>query len=321
MKRVLISGAAGFIGTNLVRYLLHTDRYIEIVGVDALTYAGLRSNLDDIKDPRFQYFIADVADAKAINDIFDATQPDAVMHLAAESHVDRSIESAAPFVRTNVLGTQVMLDAAMSHGVKRFLQVSTDEVYGSLGPKGKFTEESPIQPRSPYSASKAAADHLVQAAFHTHGYHTLITRCSNNYGPYQFPEKLLPLLITNCFEGKDLPIYGDGRQVRDWIHVEDHCSALWLVLRRGKAGEVYNIGGTCERRNIDLARAICETLDIPKARIKRVKDRPGHDRRYAIDAGKLWAEFGWQSGPRIEERLDDLIGWYRDNEQWWRALK
>ena len=322
MKRILVTGCCGFIGSNLVHYLLKTDRYIEIVGIDLLTYAGNLDNLKDVmEDPRFAFFRADVADHAAIDQIFSATKPDAVIHLAAESHVDRSIDDAAPFVRTNVIGTQVMLDAAVKHGVKRFLQVSTDEVYGSLGAKGSFDEQSPIKPHSPYSASKAAADHLVQSYHDTYGFHTLITRCSNNYGPFQFPEKLLPVLITNCFDGKDLPIYGDGRNVRDWIHVEDHCEAIWLVLRRGKAGEVYNIGGNCERTNMELAHAICKATDTPKSKIKRVADRLGHDRRYAIDAGKMWAEFGWQSGARIEERLDDLIQWYRDHEQWWRGLK
>ena len=320
--RILITGGCGFIGTNLVRQILAEHPDDEVTNLDALTYAGNLRNLEDLAgEPRYTFVRGDVADPEDVKRALAAGRPDAIMHLAAESHVDRSIDDAAPFIRTNVQGTQVLLDAALRAEVQRFLQVSTDEVYGSLGETGLFTEDTPLKPNSPYSASKASADLLVRAYHETYGMSTLITRCSNNYGPYQFPEKFLPLFITNCFERQELPLYGDGKNVRDWIHVRDHCRALDRVLRDGRPGEVYNVGGDCERTNLELARAICRATGVPETKIKPVTDRPGHDRRYAIDSSKIQRELGWTPGPGIDEDLPELVQWYRDNESWWREIK
>src|SRR5947208_10127201 len=291
--KLLVTGGGGFIGSNFVRYQIAHDPSVEVTTLDALTYAGNLANLEPVRSAaRHRFVHGDVTDREGVFRLLERGV-DAIVHFAAESHVDRSIEDSAVFLRTNVLGTQVLLEGARRFGVKRFLHISTDEVYGSLGPEGRFTEESALRPSSPYAASKAAADLLVQAAHHTHGIDAVISRCSNNYGPYQFPEKLIPLFVTNALADEALPLYGDGCQVRDWIHVVDHCRALDLVLRRGRAGEVYNIGGGNERRNVDVAHLILETLGKPRSLLRHITDRPGHDRRYAIDASKVTRELGW----------------------------
>jgi len=318
--RILVTGGAGFIGANFVQHLLATHPADEVATFDLLTYAGNLANLEPVmRDPRHRFIRADVADPAAVAAALDGV--DAVVHMAAESHVDRSIADASGFLRTNVVGTQVLLDAARAAKVRRFLQVSTDEVYGSLGPTGAFTEESALRPSSPYAASKAAADLLVHAAHHTHGIDALISRCSNNYGPYQFPEKLIPLFVTNALADEPLPLYGDGCQVRDWIHVADHCRALDLVLRRGRAGDVYNIGGGNERRNVDVAHLILEALGKPASLLRSVDDRLGHDRRYAIDAAKIRDELGWEPREPFATGLAATLAWYRDNRPWWEAVK
>ncbi len=319
--RLLVTGGAGFIGANFVHHVLAEYPADEVVTLDLLTYAGNLANLETVLgSPRHRFVRGDIADpdavAAAIGDGVDA-----IVNMAAESHVDRSILDASAFLRTNVIGTQVLLDTAREYQVPRFLQVSTDEVYGSLGPEGAFTEATPLAPNSPYAASKAAADLLVRAAHHTHGVDAVITRCSNNYGPYQFPEKLIPLFITNALADEPLPLYGDGRQVRDWIHVEDHCRALDRVLRRGRAGAVYNIGGGNERRNEEIADTILRALGKPRFLIRHVADRPGHDRRYAIDAGKIRDELGWTPRHSFVDGLANTIEWFRIHRSWWEAVK
>ncbi|MFQ5506468.1 MAG: dTDP-glucose 4,6-dehydratase, partial [Planctomycetota bacterium] len=316
MSRVLVTGGAGFIGSNLVRFLLdHGDH--EVANLDCLTYAGNLANLSDYEgSARLSFHKVDIADPEAVDRVFRDFGPEHVVHLAAESHVDRSVMDATDFIRTNVLGTQVLLDAARRHGVSRFLHVSTDEVYGSLGQSGQFSETSPIQPNSPYSASKAASDFLVRAAHKTHGMDTVITRCSNNYGPYQFPEKLIPLMILNALEDKPLPVYGDGKNVRDWIHVEDHCRALVLVMEQGGAGEVYNLGGYAERANIEVVRRILELTGRDEGLIRFVQDRPGHDRRYAVDGSKVRDALGFRPARDFEEGLAETVEWYRANGDW-----
>ena len=321
MSTVLVTGAAGFIGNNFVRLLLNERDDVHVIALDALTYAGNLANLADVKnDPRFRFVRGDICNADILCPLFE-TGLEAVVNFAAESHVDRSILGAQAFVRTNVTGVQVLLDLARNHGVGRFLQVSTDEVYGSLGPTGKFTEQTPLAPNSPYSASKAAADHLVQSYHHTFGLPTLITRCSNNYGPYQFPEKLIPLFATNLLEGRQVPLYGDGLNVRDWIHVRDHCSAILAVLERGEPGQAYNIGGDCELPNIEIARRILAHLKKDDSFIEYVKDRPGHDRRYAMDITCISKALGWE--PRIDfvQGLAETVDWYAANDAWWRRIK
>jgi dTDP-glucose 4,6-dehydratase len=334
-KRLLVTGGAGFIGSCLVRQIVSEEPATRIVTLDKLTYAG---NLDSLQsalgEARHKFVQGDVADVALVRDLLQAERPTAVIHLAAESHVDRSIDGPAAFVQTNVVGTFAMLDAARDHwkslpaGEKeafRFLHVSTDEVFGSLGDEGAFTETTPYSPRSPYSASKAASDHLVRAYFHTYGLPTLITNCSNNYGPYQFPEKLIPLMILNALEGKPLPVYGDGQNVRDWLFVEDHCRALRLVANQGLPGETYNIGGNSERANLDVVKQICRIVDhlrpdLPhfpsESLINFVADRPGHDRRYAIDAGKIRRELGWEPQRTFEEGLAATVAWYLANSEW-----
>jgi dTDP-glucose 4,6-dehydratase len=314
---LLITGGAGFIGScyaRLVRRLRPDDL---LVNVDALTYAGNLENLRDLEGDRRHVFAkADIRDGATMLDLMKRHQIEAVVNFAAESHVDRSIISAEPFVDTNIVGTLRMLEAARAAGVRRFVQVSTDEVYGSLGPTGAFEETTPVSPRSPYSASKTAADHLVMAFHHTHGMDAVITRCSNNYGPYQFPEKLIPLMVMNAFEGKQLPVYGDGMQVRDWIHVEDHCEAIDLVLKGGVSGEVYNIGAENERPNVDVVRAILKLTGRGEDLIRHVPDRPGHDRRYAMNSKKIRDALGWRPRHTFEVGLAETVGWYRSNPAW-----
>jgi len=319
--KILVTGGCGFIGSNFLLRLLRGDAAGQVTNLDKLTYAGNPENLREIEnDPRYSFIRADIADQQAVQEIIGAGEFEAVVNFAAESHVDRSIEDASQFVATNVTGTQVLLEACRGHKVKRFLQVSTDEVYGSLGPEGRFSEESVLAPNSPYAASKAAADLFVRAYWETYRYPCIITRCSNNYGPFQFPEKFLPLMITQALQGQALPIYGDGLYTRDWIHVEDHCAALETILNKGKPGEVYNIGGDSERKNIDLAKAILELVGKPDSLIEHVPDRPGHDRRYAVDANKLQRQLGWKPQWTLEEGLQKTIDWYRDHETWWRRI-
>ncbi len=321
MSKILVTGGAGFIGSNFVRLLLQTTQH-EVVNLDALTYAGNLENLTDVeRDPRYRFVRADVADRPAVEQVFGEQRIDAVVHFAAESHVDRSVLDASAFIRTNVVGTQVLLDVARARKIDRFVHVSTDEVYGSLGATGLFTEDSPIQPNSPYSASKAGSDLLVRAAFHTHHMPVLTTRCSNNYGPYQFPEKLIPLMIANALEGKKLPVYGDGRNIRDWIYVTDHCEGIRLALEKGRDGEVYNLGGDAERENIHVVKEILALTGRDESLIQYVTDRPGHDRRYAIDNRKARAELGFTPRHTFEAGLRSTVEWYVANRPWWERVR
>ncbi|MFQ3596858.1 MAG: dTDP-glucose 4,6-dehydratase [Chloroherpetonaceae bacterium] len=320
MKTILVTGGAGFIGSNFVRHMLRTHAY-RIINLDKLTYAGNLENLADVESHSNYTFIkGDICDRLLVEKIFTEENVDTVVNFAAESHVDRSILGAKVFVETNVLGTQTLLDAAKTFGVEKFLQVSTDEVYGTLGETGYFTEETPLAPNSPYSASKAGADFLVRAYHETFNMPTLITRCSNNYGPYHFPEKLIPLMIANALNDKPLPVYGDGLNVRDWLYVEDHCRAIDIVLHKGKFGEVYNIGGHNEKRNIDIVKLILHKLGKPESLIAFVKDRPGHDRRYAIDASKIERELGWTPQETFETGIEKTIQWYLENRKWWERI-
>ena len=322
MPAVLVTGGAGFIGSNLVRYLRRQRPRLTVVNLDKLTYAGNLESLADLKDDRQHVFVrGDIADAKLVDDLLQRHQVEAILNLAAESHVDRSILGPGVFVETNVSGTQVLLDAAHRAGVKRFVQVSTDEVYGSLGAEGHFSETSPLKPSSPYSASKAAADLLALAYQRTFGLDVVVTRCSNNYGQHQFPEKLIPLMIANALEGKKLPVYGDGLHVRDWIHVEDHCSALVAALEQGKAGEVYNVGCDNEWPNLQIVRQLLHILEKPETLIEYVKDRPGHDRRYAIDARKARDDLGWIPRIPFAEGLERTVRWYVGNRGWWDRVR
>ncbi len=317
MKRILVTGGCGFIGANFVRYELETYPELSVTNLDALTYAGNPDNLAGLEaEPRYRFVHGDVADRAVVMELL-AEGFDAVVHFAAESHVDRSIDDASPFLRTNVVGTQCLLDAARAAGTPRFVQVSTDEVYGTLKPDDPpFTETTPLAPNSPYAASKAGADLLVRAAHHTHGLNTIITRCSNNYGPYQFPEKLIPLFVTNAFADIPLPVYGDGRQVRDWIHVSDHCRGVDAALRRGRAGEIYNFGGRSERYNIDVTHAVLQLTGKSESLIRHVTDRLGHDRRYAVDCSKAETELGWRAEASFETGLAATVDWYRNHALW-----
>lgn len=331
MKTILVTGGAGFIGSNFIAYLLEKYQDIQVINLDALTYAGNLENLKAIEsDPRYLFIKGDIADRSLVKQIFDEHAIDTVVNFAAESHVDRSILQPELFLQTNIAGTQNLLDQAKAHwklhpedkysrdykpGV-RFHQVSTDEVYGALGATGLFTEEMNLLPNSPYSASKASADLLVRAYHETYGLPTSITRCSNNYGPYQFPEKLIPLMINNCLNDKSLPVYGDGMQVRDWLHVKDHCSAIDVVIEKGTVGQVYNVGGNNEKANIEIVRLLLDTLKKPDSLIVYVKDRPGHDRRYAIDNTKITTELGWEPQYTFEEGMAETIDWYLHHQSW-----
>jgi dTDP-glucose 4,6-dehydratase len=320
MTKILVTGGAGFIGTNYVRRHLARCRDDQVIVLDALTYAG---NLESLPDPKVmphRFVKGDLRDEKLVRELFLEARPEQVVHFAAESHVDRSILGPQVFTLTNVLGTQVLLDAARASGVKRFLMVSTDEVYGSLGKEGRFSETSPLQPSSPYSASKASADLLCLSYRHTFGLDVVVTRCSNNYGPYQFPEKLIPLMILNALSDKPLPVYGDGMQIRDWIHVEDHADAIDRVLEAGRSGEVYNIGGGNERANLHIVEQILSHLGKPKSLIRHVQDRPGHDRRYAIDPTKLEQELGFSPKVSFETGLAATIEWYLSHKSWWERI-
>jgi dTDP-glucose 4,6-dehydratase len=336
--KLLVTGGAGFIGSAVVRHLIRTTDWF-VANVDKLTYAGNLESLAEARaSNRHRHYKLDICDRPALDTVFREVRPDAVLHLAAESHVDRSIDGAAPFIQTNLVGTWTLLEAALSHWRTldpeararfRFQHISTDEVFGSLGATGRFTEATPYQPNSPYSASKAGSDHLVRAWHHTYGLPTLTTNCSNNYGPYHFPEKLIPLVIIRALRGERLPVYGKGENVRDWLHVEDHAEALTLVLQRGRPGETYNVGGDSERRNIEVVHAICSLLDemLPASPhrphsqlIEFVTDRPGHDARYAIDAAKIRNELGWQPRHSFEDGLRETVRWFLDNRAWWERV-
>ena len=328
MRTLLVTGAAGFIGSNFVRLLLDRGERVKVVAFDKLTYAGNLANLQDLMGThpaKLSFVKGDICDADAVAAAWDEHAVTEVVHFAAESHVDRSILGSGPFVQTNVVGTQVLLDVAKAKAADKFLYVSTDEVYGTLPedkPEVKFTEETPLQPNSPYSASKAAADCLVRAYFHTFKMPVLTTRCSNNYGPYQFPEKLIPLFVTNLIEGKKVPLYGDGMNVRDWLYVDDHCEAIWTVLNKGTPGEVYNIGGNNEIPNRKITETILREMGKDwDENVQYVKDRPGHDRRYAIDASKIKNELGWEPKFRFDSAIKTTINWFKENQQWWRAIK
>lgn len=318
---VLITGGCGFIGSNLVKYVRRERPGWKVVTFDKLTYAGNLENLKELeKDPKHVFIKGDINSREQVDAALKAHGIEAVLHLAAESHVDRSILGPEAFTLTNVLGTQVLLESCRAVGIKRFVMVSTDEVYGSLGPTGAFTEDSPLKPSSPYSATKTGADLLALAYAHTFGMDVVVTRCSNNYGPYQFPEKLIPLMVVNALGDKPLPVYGDGKNVRDWLHVEDHCSALLVALEKGKKGEVYNIGGGAERQNIDIVKQVLGYVGKPESLIKFVQDRPGHDKRYAIDPSKTKRELGWAPKHSFETGLKATVQWYLDNRTWWERV-
>lgn len=317
MSTLLVTGGCGFIGSNFIRLVLVEEPGTSILNLDKLTYAGNPENLADVAaDPRYRFVQGDICDRATVDRLLGEQPIEAVVNFAAESHVDRSILDSTPFIQTNIVGTQTLLDAARAAGIPRYLQVSTDEVYGSLGETGAFTETTPLDPSSPYSASKAAADLLVQAAHRTFRLPAIVTRCSNNYGPCQFPEKLIPLFIARALRDEPLPVYGDGKNVRDWIHVEDHCRGILAALRRGRPGEVYNFGGRCELQNIDLTQQLLAALGKPQTLIRFVADRPGHDHRYAIDCSKAERELGWRPRIDFETGLTSTIAWYRDHADW-----
>ena len=320
MTKVLVTGGAGFIGSNFLKYMVSKYPDYHFINLDSLTYCGNLENIKDIEDKENYSFVkGDIRDSKLVSNII--SDCDYIINFAAESHVDRSIEDPEIFIKSNVLGTQVLLDMAKKHNIKKYLQISTDEVYGSLPKEGYFTETTPLQPNSPYSASKAGADLMVRAYHNTFDLPVNITRCSNNYGPYQFPEKLIPLMISNALEDKPLPVYGDGLNIRDWLHVYDHCTAIDLVLHKGKTGEVYNIGGNNEKTNIDIVKLILKELDKSESLIKFVKDRLGHDRRYAIDSAKIQTELNWKPKYTFENGNIETINWYLDNQKWINQVK
>jgi dTDP-glucose 4,6-dehydratase len=315
--KLLITGGAGFIGSNFIRYIIHNYPEYQIINIDKLTYAGNLDNLKDISDnSNYSFVKGDICDAKLIEHILKTNDIDVIINFAAETHVDRSIKDADMFVRTNIVGTQVLLKFALKYNISLFIQISTDEVYGSLGTTGYFTEQTPLSPNSPYSATKASADMLVRAYLHTYNMPCIITRCSNNYGPYQFPEKFIPLMIINAIKDKPLPVYGDGSNIRDWIYVEDHCRAIDKVLHKGKPGEIYNIGGRSEMTNLEVAKLILRKLNKPTTLIKFVKDRPGHDKRYAVDITKIQYELNWQPEYTFVQGIDSTIAWYKNNIEW-----
>ena len=319
--KLLVTGGAGFIGSNFIRYYLKENPNDSIVNLDKLTYAGNLESLKDIEgDKRYKFVHGDIADFNLVDRLLK-DGIDVVINFAAESHVDRSIDDPSPFLNTNITGTQLILESSRRNKISRFIQVSTDEVYGSLEPIGLFTERSALKPNSPYAASKASADLLTRAYFKTYNFPALITRCSNNYGPYQFPEKLIPLFVTNALLDEPLPVYGDGLNIRDWLYVEDHCSAIDIVLKKGKEGEIYNIGGNTEKKNIEITDKILSILNKPQTLKKFVKDRPGHDRRYAIDSTKIKMELGWEPKYQFEEAIRKTIQWYIDNKEWWERIK
>ena len=318
--KLLVTGGAGFIGSNFIHYILGQHQDWEITNLDKLTYAGNLENLQAIQNkPSYHFINGDIADRQMVDSIVNKGF-DVVVNFAAESHVDRSIMDASPFIETNIKGTQTLLDAAMKYRIQRYLQVSTDEVYGSID-EGYFTETSPLDPSSPYSASKASADLLCLSYYKTHGLPVLITRCTNNYGPYQFPEKLIPLVITNAMENKAIPVYGDGRNRRDWIYVEDHCRAIEVVILKGRIGQIYNIAGGQEKPNLELIKLLLNTMSKPETLITFVKDRPAHDRRYAIDCSKITKELGWEPTYSIGKAMQTTVNWYLQNESWWRRIK
>jgi len=320
--KLLVTGGAGFIGSNFIHYMLGKYSGVQIVNFDALTYAGNLENLASVeKDGRYSFFKGDIASRENVRAVFKSQSFDAVVHFAAESHVDRSLLDPEPFILTNILGTQRLLDACRESAVPRFVHVSTDEVYGSLGREGSFTEETPVQPNSPYAASKASSDFMVRAAVKSHGLNAVITRCSNNFGPYQFPEKLIPLMIANAMEDKPLPVYGDGLYVRDWIYVLDHCRGVDVVLRKGKSGEIYNIGGLHDVPNIEVIRMLLKLLDKPESLIQYVNDRPGHDRRYAMDTTKIREELGWKPEFDFGTALGQTVDWYRSSRSWLEGVR
>lgn len=320
MMNVLVTGGCGFIGSNFIRHILKRYPDCRVINLDDLTYAGNLDNLRDIKeDDRYTFVKGRVENAALVKDVIKGI--DAVVHFAAESHVDRSIVDAQPFLITNVVGTYVMLEASRNASIKRFIHISTDEVYGSLGDTGKFKEDTTLRPNSPYSASKASADMLVRAYHETYGFPAIIVRPSNNYGPYQFPEKFIPLMITNLLDDRPIPVYGEGRNIRDWLYVEDNCRAIDLVLRKGRAGEIYNVGGNAEMRNIEIAKMVIGIMGKSEDLIAFVKDRPGHDYRYALDNSKIENELGWGPSLDIEAGIRKTIDWYKDHQWWWRPLK
>lgn len=322
MKRLLVTGCCGFIGSVFVRQELETYPELSIVNFDKLTYAGNLENLADLEgNPRYTFRKGDIAERADVERLFDEFEFDAVVNFAAESHVDRSLQDSGPFVRTNIVGTQILLDVSRARKIARYVQVSTDEVYGSLGAEGYFTEETPLAPNSPYSASKTAGDLLVRAYYHSFGFPAIITRCSNNYGPYQFPEKLIPLFITNALNDQPLPVYGKGLNVRDWIHVADHCRGIDAALRAGRIGEVYNFGGHNERTNLEITHFLLALLEKPQTLIRYVEDRPGHDLRYAIDSSKAERELGWKPEVDFLQGLRETIEWYQSHQDWVSRIK
>ena len=318
--KLLVTGGAGFIGSNFIHYILKNHPEDEIVNLDSLTYCGNLENLKEIENnPKYKFIKGDICNVELVDGL--VKQCDAIIHLAAESHVDRSILNPGPFINTNILGTATLLNAAIKYGNKRFHHVSSDEVFGSLGPTGSFNEKTPYDPHSPYSASKAASDHLVRAYFHTYQLPITITNCSNNYGPYQFPEKLIPLFVTNLLQGKKVPLYGDGLNIRDWLYVEDHCQAIDVVLRKGKIGETYCVGGNEEKTNLEITHQVLKILGFNKDKIEQVADRKGHDLRYAIDATKIKKELGWEPKHEFDQALKETVDWYKNNQDWWKRIK